>query len=60
MDTLEQRYRALLARIERYPVSDPTMRARELIQIEAVYRDELQAALSPEAGTVPSDGGDDS
>ena len=55
-DQLTRRYYAIPARIERYPATDPKMRAWALTQMEPVYRAELRAAISPETGVVPSDG----
>jgi hypothetical protein len=60
VDEIEQRYRALVERIIRYPVTDPEARARMLAEVEAAYRKEVRAARSPGALTAPGTGHDDS
>ena len=40
MDDFERRYLALLAQIERYPVTEPSMRAWALAEVERIYRAE--------------------
>ena len=56
MDEIEQKYRALVERISRYPVTDPEARARMLAEVEAAYRKEVRGARSRGALTAPGTG----
>ena len=53
-------YQTLLERIRRYRVTEPAARARMLVQIEAIYRAELQATRSRTALFTPSTGNEGS
>jgi len=60
MDDHDAKYKALLQRISRYPVTDPEARARMLAEVEAAYRKEVRAARSRGALTAPGTGHDGS
>jgi hypothetical protein len=55
-DEITRHYRAILARIDRYPVTGPAGRARVLAKIEQNYLTELRHRTREVAG---SDGGSD-